>query len=228
MVRSSYFTDEDRKIVCVTVTITQKGIQLVRGGIKRKIGFPNPVSVFLLYHTTNNYYSKSPTTSAGEGAPNQHLGHLFLGPKVHLIQVSCPQPHSSWQLAYTTIVMPRLQMSDFTLYPFWLSSGFILSGWKGDRQLRNWEDSWDNILSSTVSGDGGSISCQVSCYKLLTCLWGQEDLVNYNKYPCLHRVSFLLCLSFLGHSNGSSSFHNKFKICLKKKQGIRCKATLPI
>lgn len=35
------------------------------------------------------------------------------------------------------MVMPRLQMSDFTLYPFWLSSGFIRSGWKRDRQLRN-------------------------------------------------------------------------------------------
>ena len=32
------------------------------------------------------------------------------------------------------MVMPKLQMSDFTLYPFWLSSGFILSGWKGDRR----------------------------------------------------------------------------------------------
>lgn len=80
--------------------------------------------------------SKSPALS------DRRLGHLPLVLQVHPIPTSCPEhPGPRW-LSYTTMVMPRLQMSDFTLYPFWLSSGFILSGWKGDRKRQLRWHSW--------------------------------------------------------------------------------------
>lgn len=39
------------------------------------------------------------------------------------------------------MVMPRLQMSDLTLYPFWFSSGLILSGCQ---QTQRWVRSRNN------------------------------------------------------------------------------------
>lgn len=95
----------------------------------------NPSSVFLLHHTAN---SVAPNLLLSD----RRLGHLPLVLQVHPIPTSCPEhPGPRW-LSYTTMVMPRLQMSDFTLYPFWLSSGFILSGWKGDRKRQLRGHSW--------------------------------------------------------------------------------------
>lgn len=49
-----------------------------------------------------------------------------------------PSRHRCKPRDHPTIVIPRLQISDLTLYPFWFSSGLILSGCEQrQRQLRD-------------------------------------------------------------------------------------------
>lgn len=49
-----------------------------------------------------------------------------------------PSWHHRKPAGHPTIVIPRLQISDLTLYPFWFSSGLILSGCEQrQRRLRN-------------------------------------------------------------------------------------------
>ena len=55
---------------------------------------------------------------------------------------STSNTEASWHCCeppgHPTIVIPRLQISDLTLYPFWFSSGLILSGCEQrQRRLRN-------------------------------------------------------------------------------------------
>lgn len=64
-------------------------------------------------------------------------------------QPPAPQPTG---IICATMVMPKLQMSDFTLYPFWLSSGFILSGC--NRKLLEKADSFQ--VGSPEAGCGSN------------------------------------------------------------------------
>ena len=95
----------------------------------------------------------SPQPCSALPVPPQPYSHshpaTFPGNQCHQCQRGCGEENESTSNAqpswyrreppgHPTIVIPRLQISDLTLYPFWFSSGLILSGCEQrQRQFRN-------------------------------------------------------------------------------------------
>lgn len=67
-----------------------------------------------------------PALTPSQGTSATSARGLRGGKRIHKPHPT-PQPHCQ-PPDCPTIVIPRLQISDLTLYPFWFSSGLILSG----------------------------------------------------------------------------------------------------
>lgn len=93
-----------------------------------------------------------------------------------------PSWHHCEPRDHPTIVIPRLQISDLTLYPFWFSSGLILSGCEQrQRQLRQGRPQRDAHADLRGVFHGGRPGPLSPCHQLAPWVVMGPDLVLH---PC--------------------------------------------
>jgi hypothetical protein len=102
------------KIIHVTIPITQRHTTS-KGQNKEKHWFGQVQNFYTTPHCKQVAFQNPLLLHTGKEAQDQHLGFFLLGPKAHPLPLYAQNLIARDDYHITTMVMPRLQMSDFTL-----------------------------------------------------------------------------------------------------------------